>query len=298
VTFLSSLLTWANVPFVIAFGVAVMFVALQLSGLLGLLAGGGDHEGDADHEVDHVVDGHDADHEAGGDHEGDADNDADHDADNDADQDADQDADEQQQHQAGGGRGGLLAGMGVGTMPLSIVWQSFAVCFGLGGITVNTIYFTRIGALPSSALFWSLPGALVFAYAATSLVSKVFKKLAPSTGKTSTSRRDLLGKTGVVISSKVSAEFGEVRLTDATGSVLRMICRAMPGEEPIPEGREVVFVDYDRDRDVLFVAPFDIDAPRKRPRLRVSAEAKAGEAPSPEPPEESAEPAQDRAKAP
>lgn len=290
-TFLSSLLTWANVPFVIAFGVAVMFVALQLSGLLGLLAGGGDHEGEVDHEVDHDVDGHDADHDAGGDHEGDADHDADHDADQDAD-------DQEQQHAAGGGRGGLLAGMGVGTMPLSIVWQSFAVCFGLGGITVNTIYFTRTGALPTTALLWSLPGALVFAYAATSLVSRVFKKLAPAAGKTATSRRDLLGKTGVVISSKVSAEFGEVRLTDSTGSVLRIICRAMPGEEPIPEGREVVFVDYDRDRDVLFVAPFDVDAPRRRPKLRVSAEARAGDAPSAEASEESAAPAQDRAKAP
>lgn len=298
-TFLSSLLTWANVPFVIAFGVAVTFVVLQLSGLLGLLAGGGDHEGDADHDVD----GHDADHEAGGDHDADADADADHnaDADNDGDHDAD-DHDADQEHAQGGGFGkDVLAGLGVGTMPLSIVWQSFAVCFGVAGLAANSVYLSRAGALPTSALAISLPVALAFAYGATSLVSKIFGRFAPKPGKTSTSRRDLVGRTGVVISSKVNAEFGEVRITDATGSVLRIICRALPGEEPILEGREVVFVDYDRERDLLFVAPFDVDAPRRRPRLRVRAEATAaGETtgkPPPESAEEAAESSVERAKA-
>ncbi len=56
--FISSLLAWANVPFTVALGVAVGFALLQMTGLLGLLAGGGDHEGDADG-------GHEADHEAG-----------------------------------------------------------------------------------------------------------------------------------------------------------------------------------------------------------------------------------------
>lgn len=268
-TFFSSLLTWANVPFVIAFGVAVTFVALQLSGILGLLAGGGDHEGDADHEVD----GHDADADADADadHEG-GDHDADHDADNDSDSES-----EQEQENAGHFGKDVLSGMGVGTMPLSIVWQSFAVCFALGGISVNSVYLARTGALPTSALLWSAPVALVFAYVTTRLVSKVFGRFAPKPGKTSTSRRDLVGKTGIVISSTVGAEFGEVRITDATGNVLRVICRVLPGEESIAEGREVVFVEHDRDKDLLFVAPFDIDAPQKRPRARVRARVESKE---------------------
>lgn len=258
-TFLSSLLTWANVPFVVALGVAVTFVLLQVSGLLGLLAGGGDHEGDTD-----------ADHEAD---TGSADGDADADADADGDADADADADnEGEAHQAHGGAGKeFLAGMGVGTMPLSIVWQSFAVCFAFGGITANTVYFSYAHALPTAALAVSAPVALAFAYLATRGVSKVFGRLAPAAGKTSTSRRDLVGKAGVVISSKVNAEFGEVRVTDPTGIVHRVICRVHPDEAPIPEGREVVFVEHDRARDLLFVAPLDADPPPRRPRLRVAA---------------------------
>lgn len=284
-TFLSSLLTWANVPFVIAFGVAVTFVVLQLTGLLGLLAGGGDHEGDADHDVDA-----DADHEASGDHDADADND--HDGD---------DHDGDQEHEQNGGFGkDVLSGLGVGTMPLSIVWQSFTICFGVAGLTANTVYLSRAGALPTSALAISIPVALAFAYAATSLVSKVFGRFAPKPGKTSTSRRDLVGRTGVVISSKVNDEFGEVRITDATGSVLRIICRALPGEEPIVEGREVVFVEHDRERDLLFVAPFDVDAPRRRPRLRVRADASSpGETTGKPPPDvvdEAADHDEERAK--
>src|SRR4051812_27324183 len=50
VSFLSSLLAWANAPFTVALGVALGFAVLQMTGLLGLFAGGGDHEGDADHE--------------------------------------------------------------------------------------------------------------------------------------------------------------------------------------------------------------------------------------------------------
>ncbi len=163
--------------------------------------------------------------------------------------------------------------MGVGTMPLSIVWQAFAVCFALGGITANAVYFSRAGALPTSALAISAPVALVFAYVATRLVSRLFSRLVPASGKTSTSRKDLVGKAGVVISSKVNAEFGEVRVTDATGIVHRVICRVPEGDDPIPEGREVVFIEYDRAKDMLFVAPLDPDVPRKRPKVRVAATA-------------------------
>jgi hypothetical protein len=46
VSFLSSLLVWANVPFVVALGVALGFGLLQMTGLLGLLAGHGVREDD------------------------------------------------------------------------------------------------------------------------------------------------------------------------------------------------------------------------------------------------------------
>src|SRR4051794_3066918 len=42
------LTSWASVPFMVVLGVALVFALLQMTGILGLLAGGGDH----DHDVD------------------------------------------------------------------------------------------------------------------------------------------------------------------------------------------------------------------------------------------------------
>jgi hypothetical protein len=53
----------------------------------------------------------------------------------------------------------------------------------------------------------------------------------------------------------VSDEFGEVRIADKTGHVVRVICQVKPGESSIPEGAEVVVVDFDEERGRILVAP-------------------------------------------
>lgn len=254
-SFVSSLLAWANVPFTVALGVAVGFALLQMTGLLGLIAGGGDHEGD--HDVDG---GHEADHDVDGGHEADADHDADggHDGDHDHDHDADQD----QSHGVGQS---FLAGLGVGKVPLSIVWQTYAVAFGFAGITANTAYLSYLGALPALTLAWTVPGAGVFGYVATRLLARAIGRVIADPRQEATTRRQLVGHSGVVISSKINAEFGEVRIKDKTGHTVRVICRTRD-DRAIPEGREVVIVDYDREGDHLYVAPLDEydEAPRQK----------------------------------
>lgn len=252
-SFLSSLLAWANAPFTVALGVAIVFALLQMTGLLGLLAGGGDHDGDHDVDADHDIDA-DADADA------DADHDADGDADNDHDADGDHDAD-----QPGLGQQ-LLAGLGVGKVPLSIIWQTYAVAFGFTGIAANTVYLGHAGALPPGNLAWTLPLAVAFGYATTRLLSRTLGRILADPKQEATSRKQLVGHTGVVISTKIDGEFGEVRLRDKTGHVVRIICRTRDADRVIPEGREVVIVDYDRDADRLYVAPMDEDdeAPGRR----------------------------------
>jgi len=241
VSFLMSLLAWANVPFTAVLSIAVVFALIQMSGVLGLLAGG-DHDGDADHDVD--ASGHDAD----------ADADADGDAGHDADADHDHDADQENASSAGPG---LLAGLGVGKVPLSIIWQTYAVAFGLAGIIGNTIYLGYARSLPPYTLAWTLPLALVFGYLVTRRLGRVLALVASDPRYEATTRKELVGHTGVVISSKISSEFGEVRLMDKTGHMLRIICRTRDSEPTIAEGREVVIVEYDKSGDHLFVAPLD-----------------------------------------
>ncbi len=243
-SFLSSLLAWESAPFTVALGVALGFAVLQMTGLLGLIAGGGDHEGDADHDVD-------------------ADSDVDHEVDADGDADADHDADADEGDEADGhGHGlvhGLLAGMGVGRAPLSILWETFAVAFGFAGIAANTVYLRYQPALSPLTLAWTVPGALVFAYAVTRTLGNAVGKLVSNPNENATSRLELVGRTGVVISSKIDGEFGEVRVLDKTGHTVRIICRTRDERQSIGEGKEVVIVDYDGDEGRLYVAPLDED---------------------------------------
>ncbi len=145
----------------------------------------------------------------------------------------------------------------MGKVPLSIIWQTYAVAFGLTGIIGNTIYLSYARALPPTTLAWTLPVALVLGYLVTRRLGRVLARVAADPRHEATSRRELVGHTGVVISSKISSEFGEVRLMDKTGHVLRIICRTREAEPTIAEGREVVIVEYDASGDHLIVAPLD-----------------------------------------
>lgn len=259
-SFLSSLLAWANAPFTVAIGVALVFAAMQMTGLLGLLAGGGDHDGDHEVDADHDLD---ADADVDGDADADVDGDADGDADADADHDGDHDGDAEDDH-AGFGQQ-LLSGLGVGKVPLSIIWQTYAVSFGFAGIAANTIYVGRSASLPTMNLVWTLPLAALFGYGTTRLLARSLGRVIADPHQEATSRKQLVGHTGVVISSKINDEFGEIRVHDKTGHVVRIVCRTRDAGVAIPEGREVVIVDYDRDADRLYVAALDEDLDEEAP---------------------------------
>jgi membrane protein implicated in regulation of membrane protease activity len=223
VLFWSSLFAWGNVPYVVAMGAAVGFALLQLTGILGALAGDGD-----------------------GDAHGDMDADADGDVDTDADADGDSDGD--------GAHGGLahalLVGVGVGKAPLFVLGETFAIVFAIAGIAMNVPYAK--GGAPAYTLLWTLPLALVVAFVATRLLASALGRLLVGAGEAS-SRAELVGLSGVVISSRVDREFGEVRLRDKNGHVVRVVCRSESGE--IGEGREVVVVDEDARDHRLVVTP-------------------------------------------
>jgi membrane protein implicated in regulation of membrane protease activity len=230
---------WGNAPFAIAAGVAVLFVLLQVTGLLGLLAGGED--ADANHNVDHDVD-HDVDADA------DADGESDHDADHD--------------HDSGGRGWGEMgvALLGVGKIPLSVIWQTYAIVFAMTGFGINWHYLGSGASPPAYSLVLSLPASLVAGYAAVAVVARVLGPVLSSKEQEATSRGQLVGQIGVVISSRVDQEFGEVRIRDRTGHDLRVICKLPKGvSKPVAEHRQVVVVDYEAERGEWLVEPLEDD---------------------------------------
>jgi hypothetical protein len=248
----SSFFVWANLPYAIAFTIAVLFALLQMTGLLGLLIGDSDH--DADHDVDADVD-----------HDVDADADADHDVD--ADHDADADAEDD-----GPGFGDkMLVDLGVGRVPFSTLWQTFAITFGLAGLAINALVLTPRGAVAPITLVFTIPLSLVIAYVITRTTTRVLGRLLAGENEEASSRKDLVGSSGMVISSQVTSEFGEIRVTDRAGRFMHLICRIRDTEKPIPSGKEVVIVDYDANTGHIFVAPLDVDLSDQKPqRLKSS----------------------------
>lgn len=219
---------WANAPYTVSGGVAVLFALLQASGLLGVLAGGSDHDIDADADVN-------------------------------ADADVDADADHDVDHAADGDRSlgaVLFAPLGLGKIPFSIVWQSYAIVFAITGYLVGLVSLRTNGTVPALTLAWSLPIAASTGYAAVAGLARVLGPVLSSKAQAATTRRELVGQIGVVISSRVSPEFGEVRIKDKSGHDLRVVCRLSAGEREPTERETVAVVDCD-DEGRLLVSPID-----------------------------------------
>jgi len=219
---LQFLTAWANAPFTVAFGVATGVALLQATGAMSLFAG--DHEGDADLD-------------------GDADVDADVDTDVEADADADHDADQTS----------ALDWLGIGRIPFSLAWQTGAIAFALTGWALNARWLGGGEPPPTTTLLWTIPTGLVAALASIAGAARILGPL--FTPPEATSRAALIGREGVVISTSVTPEFGEVRIRDDHGHDLRLICALAPGAEVVAEGHHVVVVDMDGGKPLVSSLP-------------------------------------------
>ncbi|MGC4119334.1 MAG: DUF1449 family protein [Myxococcales bacterium] len=269
IAFLSTLFTWANAPYTTALLAVALYVGLQLLGFLAFgsheqVEGAGGQGADAEAHAD--LDG-DADAEVHADLDAHADADADADADTDTDTDGDLDGEGEAEsdahadgHDAGhighasSPLGALASALGVGKVPLGVIWQTVFTLFGLIGITATTLVHVFTGSLSAGWLAVTFPLAAVLGTVSSGFLVRLVARLVPSSSGEASRRRDLVGCTGVVISSKVDAEFGEVRLTDPQGRTLRLICRVHPRAPPIPEGSEVVVTDIEEGKQWLYVA--------------------------------------------
>lgn len=172
------------------------------------------------------------------DHDVDADGDLDHDADAEADGDD--------------GEHSFLDVLGVGRIPFSLVWQTGAIAFAITGLALNTRYIGG-GEPPPITLLWTVPSSIV---AALGSIAGAARLLGPLfTPKEATSRHALVGRAGVVISTRVTPEFGEVRLRDDHGHDVRLICRLAEGAEAPHEGAQVVVVEVEDATGRPVVAP-------------------------------------------
>ena len=214
---------WWNLPFLVMLGLVGVFFLLQLVGLFG------DHDADAD--ADHDVD---------------ADADADHDVDHDADGD-------------GADWHDVLAFFGVGRVPFMVVWVTLFLFTSFTGIFMNSVFFTR------GYQGWHFVIVLAVAFAvgltAVAIFSRIAARFVDVGGRGATSKHELAGRIGVVASATCDQKFGEIRVRDGQGNELLVHGRLAEGDPPLARDARVVLIDFDKDKELFWVAasPADLD---------------------------------------
>jgi len=173
--------------------------------------------------------------------------DLDVDADLDADLDADADTDASV---------GLLAWLGVGQIPITLLLEIFALSFGTTGLVLNAVFADWLGETPVLTFPVSVAVAGVAAVLTTKTLGGILASLMPSHASTSRRPEDFIGKLGIA-TSPVGPRIGQIRLPatpDAPSTVLSVRLEAEIAT-PIPRGMEVLIVRYDTNSRVYAVIP-------------------------------------------
>lgn len=218
------LLDWYNLPFLAALSCGLLLALLQI------FSGFGDSDSDTDIG---------------------ADTDTDVDVDIDADADADIDVD------AGGvgeTLGGVLAGIGVGRIPVTMILMVFLGTLGAVGLLGNTLLAGMLNGYPNIALLPMLLGGVVLALFLTGQISGLLARVTQRSS-VAIGFEQLVGRTGIVVSPNVSRTYGRVAVRDSYGS-LHTVYAVITEGEPLPDQTEVVLLTYDAVQRRFIVKPF------------------------------------------
>jgi len=133
----------------------------------------------------------------------------------------------------------VLSPLGVGHVPLSIVWQTYFLSFGFSGISLSWF----LSFLPTLILLpITIPVALVMGWFTTRSVIRFVAPLLRTSG-VALGKLDLIGKHGRVTSLKVDDSFGEA-VFEVGGSLNHMIV-SCEKDESFNKGDQVFISGYD-----------------------------------------------------
>ncbi|MCL4872164.1 MAG: DUF1449 family protein [Anaerolineae bacterium] len=221
----SFITAWYNLPFSILLFLCLILTGLQLVGL------GGEQDSDVDLDSDLDTDF-------------DADADADFDADSDLDGDSSLDQADDLDTGSGFSALNILAFIGVGKAPLFVVLIILFGAVGILGWVFNSLVESLFASYPSLViapvgLLSFLGGGLI-----SSRVARFIGRALPPVSTTATAMKDLVGRSGVVLSRQLDNNYGLVRVRDKGGMPINVFA-VVQSEEPIPQDSEIVLVSFD-----------------------------------------------------
>jgi hypothetical protein len=144
----------------------------------------------------------------------------------------------------------VLGWLRLGQVPLLVLLVVFLTAFGLSGYAMQ--------ALASSIADVMLPGALASVVAilislkAVNLSAAIWSRVLPGSESSGVSSNDFVGDLAVItIGTATFDKPAEAKLTDRTGQAHYVMVRPDAGQQPMPQGTEVLLV---RKRGSEFVA--------------------------------------------
>lgn len=148
-----------------------------------------------------------------------------------------------------------LTWLGLGKVPLSVLFEVLFISFGLAGLLVNAVAADVLG---SSALAFpvALAVAALVAPALTRVVGGALASLVPADATISRKPSEFLGEVGVT-QSRLTDRVGLVRIPGRDGQPQATVNAQLRPDGPgvLPRGTEVLLIEHDADRNVYFVTP-------------------------------------------
>lgn len=157
---------------------------------------------------------------------------------------------------AGAGLAGILAGLGLGGMPVSVALSLLVAAGWFASLAGGVL----LGSLDVDT--WALVGLSIVVLAAAAVIAwliawllmlplRYFFPLGPQS-----SRHDFVGSVCVIRTRTVTVDFGQAEVTAADGSSAVIQVRKA-GDDPLRAGGRAVIYDYDAKGEFFWVAPVD-----------------------------------------
>jgi hypothetical protein len=142
------------------------------------------------------------------------------------------------------GSDGLLAALGVGRVPLSVLALLLLLSFGGVGLVLYPLLAAVLRGAAALGAAWLV--AALASLVVTSRLGRLFARYLPSVESYASEKRDLVGQVGVVLLRLSDVEH-VLRVKDPGGAELRVHGESAAGA--LIPGEEVLLTAYKRERD-------------------------------------------------
>ena len=142
--------------------------------------------------------------------------------------------------------------LGIGKVPIMMVFSSFSFVWGFTGV-VSNLFFSKVLLFPALFIWPSIGVSLLSSFCLTSVLSQGFARLMPSVETYSTSREELVGKIGHAL-YEINAGSGAAVVLDNYSNRVQIKCRTEDAQA-IPRGAKVTLMRYEEQSQTFFVRP-------------------------------------------